>query len=51
VEHVVIAALAAGMLVAAFGYAAVGHGGASASTEPFHDRTGRATAASASNRR
>ena len=29
-EHVVIAALAAGMLVAAFGYAAVGHGGASA---------------------
>jgi len=30
VEHVVIAALAAGMLVAAFGYAAVGHGGASA---------------------
>jgi hypothetical protein len=30
VEHFVIAALAAGMLVAAFGYAAVGHGGASA---------------------
>jgi len=30
VEQVVIAALAAGMLVAAFGYASVGHGGASA---------------------
>jgi uncharacterized membrane protein YfcA len=30
VEHIVVAALAAGMLVAAFGYAAVGHGGASA---------------------
>lgn len=29
-EHIVVAALAAGMLVAAFGYAAVGHGGASA---------------------
>jgi uncharacterized membrane protein YfcA len=29
-EAIVIAALAAGMLVAAFGYAAVGHGGASA---------------------
>jgi uncharacterized membrane protein YfcA len=29
-EPVVVAALAAGMLVAAFGYAAVGHGGASA---------------------
>jgi uncharacterized protein len=30
VEQIVVAALAAGMLVAAFGYAAVGHGGASA---------------------
>jgi uncharacterized protein len=30
VEHIVVALLAAGMLVAAFGYAAVGHGGASA---------------------
>jgi hypothetical protein len=30
VEQLVVAALAAGMLVAAFGYAAVGHGGASA---------------------
>jgi len=30
VEQLVIAALAAGMLVAAFGYASVGHGGASA---------------------
>jgi uncharacterized protein len=30
VEHILVAALAAGMLVAAFGYAAVGHGGASA---------------------
>ena len=29
-EHILVAALAAGMLVAAFGYAAVGHGGASA---------------------
>ena len=29
-EQIVVAALAAGMLVAAFGYAAVGHGGASA---------------------
>jgi uncharacterized membrane protein YfcA len=30
VDEIVVAALAAGMLVAAFGYAAVGHGGASA---------------------
>jgi hypothetical protein len=30
VEEIVVAALAAGMLVAAFGYASVGHGGASA---------------------
>jgi hypothetical protein len=30
VEHIVVALLAAGMLVAAFGYASVGHGGASA---------------------
>jgi uncharacterized membrane protein YfcA len=30
VEQILVAALAAGMLVAAFGYAAVGHGGASA---------------------
>jgi len=30
VEAIVVAALAAGMLVAAFGYASVGHGGASA---------------------
>ncbi|HEV2430295.1 MAG TPA: TSUP family transporter, partial [Burkholderiales bacterium] len=29
-EEFVVAALAAGMLVAAFGYASVGHGGASA---------------------